>query len=140
MEPFSIKLELRIDWSELDLFGHVNNLSIQKYIQSAKINYLEKIGLMQSQSDIEIGPTLVSSTCQFRKMLFYPGNVTIYSNVDLIKTTSFRMHHKVMNDQNELIAEAHDIIVLFDFVKNHKHTIPDEIKRKITELENYTRP
>jgi hypothetical protein len=59
MEPFSLKLELRIDWSEIDLFGHVNNLSIQKYI-----------------------------------------------------------------------------LVLFDFVKNHKHTIPEEIKKKIAELEN----
>ena len=136
MENPSLKLELRIDWSEIDLFGHVNNLSIQKYIQSAKINYLEAIGLMPSQADIKIGPTLVSSTCQFRKMLYYPGNVTILSKVDLIKNTSFRMLHEVTNDQNEIIAEAHDIIVLFDFVKNTKHTIPDEIKRKMAELGN----
>ena len=136
MESPSLKLELRIDWSEIDLFGHVNNLSIQKYIQSARVNYLETIGLMLSQSDIKIGPTLVSSTCQFRKMLFYPGNVTVYSKVDLIKTTSFRILHEILNDQNEIAAEAHDIIVLFDFVKNHKLIITDEIKKKIAELEN----
>ena len=63
METPSLKLELRIDWNELDLFGHVNNLSIQKYI-----------------------------------------------------------------------------LVLFDFVKNHKHAIPDKVKQKIAELENSTRP
>lgn len=136
MESPSLKLELRIDWSEIDLFGHVNNLSIQKYIQSARVNYLETIGLMLSQSDIKIGPTFVSSTCQFRKMLFYPGNVTVYSKVDLIKTTSFRILHEILNDQNEIAAEAHDIIVLFDFVKNHKLIITDEIKKKIAELEN----
>ncbi|HEY3388191.1 MAG TPA: acyl-CoA thioesterase [Prolixibacteraceae bacterium] len=134
MEPFSLKLELRIDWSEIDLFGHVNNLSIQKYIQSAKVNYLEAIGLMPSQSAIKVGPTLVSSTCQFRKMSFYPGNVTIWSKVDLIKTTSFRILHKIMNDQNEIVAEAQDIIVLFDFEKNTKRVIPEEIKKKIIEL------
>jgi acyl-CoA thioester hydrolase len=136
MEPFSLKLELRIDWSEIDLFGHVNNLSIQKYSQSAKINYLEAIGLMPSQSAIKVGPTLVSSNCQFRKMLFYPGNVTIWSKVDLIKTTSFRIIHKIMNDQNEIVAEAQDIIVLFDFEKNTKRAIPEEIKRRIIELGN----
>jgi acyl-CoA thioesterase FadM len=69
-------------------------------------------------------------------MLFYPGNVTVYSKVDLIKTTSFRILHEILNDQNEIAAEAHDIIVLFDFVKNHKLIITDEIKKKIAELEN----
>lgn len=136
MENPSLKLELRIDWSEIDLFGHVNNLSILRYIQSARVNYLETIGLMESQSNIKIGPTLASSACQFRKMLFYPGKVTICSKVDLIKTTSFRMHHDIMNDMNEIIAEAQDIIVLYDFEKDIKRVIPDEIKKRIIEPGN----
>jgi acyl-CoA thioester hydrolase len=134
MDKPSLKLELRIDWSEIDLFGHVNNLSILKYVQAARVNYLEAIGLMPSISANHIGPTLVSATCQFRKMLFYPGNVTVYSKVDLIKNTSFRILHEIVDDRNEIAAEAQDIIVLFDFGKNTKRVIPDEIKKKIAEL------
>jgi len=134
METPSTKLSIRIDWSEIDLFGHVNNLSIFKYIQAARVNYLEAIGLMPSISVNHIGPTLVSATCQFRKMLFYPGNVIVYSKVDLIKNSSFRIVHEITNDQNEIAAEAHDIIVLYNFDKNTKLNLPDEIKKKITEL------
>src|SRR5659263_91986 len=108
MENFSLKLELRIDWSEIDLFGHVNNLSILQYVQSARVNYLEAIGLMPSNSEIKIGPILASTSCQFRKILFYPGNVTVCSKVDLIKNTSFRLLHEIRNDQDEISAEAHD--------------------------------
>jgi hypothetical protein len=54
MNESKVKLELRIDWSEIDLFGHVNNLAILKYIQAARVNYLEKIGLMQLRSSIKI--------------------------------------------------------------------------------------
>ena len=136
MENPSLKLELRIDWSEIDLFGHVNNLSILQYIQSARVNYMEAIGLMPLNSEIKTGPILASTTCQFRKILFYPGNVTVYSKVDLIKNTSFRILHEIRNDQDEISAEAHDIIVLYNFNKNSKLLISDQIKKKIEDLGN----
>jgi len=136
MNDFSIKLELRIDWSEIDLFGHVNNLAIMKYVQAARVNYLEHVDLMQLQTEKKTGPILASINCQFRKPLFYPGQVTVYSRVDSIKNSSFRIQHIVYNDQHEISAEAHDIIVFYDFNKNTKLPIPEGIRRKIEGLEN----
>jgi len=135
MKETNVKLELRIDWSEIDAFGHVNNLSILKYIQAARVNYLEIIGLMQMQTTIKIGPILASTACQFRKPLFYPGQITVYTNVNDVKNSSFHVQHQIINDKKELVAEAQDIIVFYDFNKNTKLTISDEIKEKIAELE-----
>ena len=33
-------MKLRIDWSEVDSFGHVNNLAILRYAQTARIHYM----------------------------------------------------------------------------------------------------
>ena len=93
-----IQLELRIDWSELDLFGHVNNVAIMKYFQAARVLYLEKIGLMQSQAETKIGPILASATCQFRKPLHYPGRVVVHCRVDLVKSSSFRIAHRLVDE------------------------------------------
>ncbi len=130
-----VKLELRIDWSEMDLFGHVNNISIMKYVQAARVNYLELIGLMPIPAEIRTGPILASSACQFRKPLFYPGQLTIYSKVADIKSTSFVMQHLIVNHKNETIAEAQDVLVLYDFDKNTKLILPESVKAKIRELE-----
>jgi acyl-CoA thioester hydrolase len=132
----SVKLELRIDWSEIDLFGHVNNLAILKYIQAARVNYLEMVGLMQMQSEIGIGPILASTSCQFRKPLYYPGVVTVYSKVDTIKRTSFIMQHEVRNNTDEIIAEVQDVIVFYDFQKNTKMAIPEDLRNKLIYLGN----
>ena len=131
-----VRLELRIDWSEIDLFGHVNNLAIFKYIQAARVNYMEMIGLMQLQAEIRMGPILASATCQFRKPLFYPGKVTVFCRVDAIKNSSFHLQHEIRNDAGEIAAEAHDIIVMYDFERKHKLNIPEEIKLRITALNN----
>lgn len=136
MNDYPSKLTLRIDWSEIDNFGHVNNLAILKYVQAARVNYLEVVGLMQSQAEAKIGPILASTGCQFRKPLFYPGEVTVYSKVDYIKNTSFRFQHLIYNDQNEIAAEAQDIIVLYDFEKRIKISIPVELRERFEKIEN----
>jgi acyl-CoA thioester hydrolase len=130
-----MRFDLRIDWSELDAFGHVNNLEIMKYVQAARVNYLEKVGLMQMQSEKNIGPILASIHTQFLQPLFYPGNVIVISRVDYIKTSSFKIHHEIYNDKNELAAEAQDIIVFYNFNKNHKLPIPQELRQKFEEIE-----
>lgn len=94
---------------------------------------------MQSQSENKTGPILATINCQFRKPLFYPGKVAVYSKVDEIKNTSFRIHHEIYNDKNEIAAVAQDIIVFFDFCKNSKLTIPDDLRGKIEKLENVKR-
>lgn len=136
MNPgWPVQLELRIDWSEIDLFGHVNNVSIMKYFQAGRVLCLEKIGLMRSQAETKIGPILASATCQFRKPLHYPGTVVVHSRVDLVKSSSFRIVHRLVDDAGDLAAEAQDIIVLYDFNQRSKIAIPDELRSTIACLE-----
>ncbi|MEI6681200.1 MAG: acyl-CoA thioesterase [Bacteroidota bacterium] len=135
MNESAVKIELRIDWSEIDLFGHINNLAIMKYVQASRIHCLEMIGLMQMQSAVKIGPILASTTCQFRRPLFYPGQVVIATRVDQVKRTSFHFHHVITNEMKEVIAEAQDVIVFYDFNHHTKVLIPGEIRERIAELE-----
>ncbi len=134
MDKSSLILELRIDWDDIDLFGHINNLAILGYVQTARVNYLEAIGLMQSQAQEKVGPILAATSCQFRKPLFYPGKVTVCSRAEEIKNTSFRIRHTVRNDKSETVAEAEDILVLFDFRKQAKLAIPNALREKIRKL------
>lgn len=135
---FPIKLQLRIDWSELDYFGHVNNVSFFKYIQASRVNYWDNIGLTKSHRETNIGPMLASCKCDFKQPLFYPGQVTILSRVDFIKNTSFSICHWLLNDRGEIVAEAIDIIVMFNFNSNEKTPFPKDLKEKIERLENET--
>ncbi len=132
---FPVKLHLRIDWSELDYFGHVNNVSFFKYIQASRVNYWDNIGLTNSHRETNIGPMLASCKCDFKQPLFYPGQITILSRVDFIKNTSFSICHRIMNDKGKIAAEAQDVMVMFDFNRNEKIAFPKDLKEKIEQLE-----
>lgn len=121
-------LELRIDWSEMDLFGHVNNVMFMKYVQASRVNFWEQSGFYEEFKNGGAGPILASVNCQFLKPLFYPGKIQVQTSVEFVKTTSFGLKHHIYNDINEKVAEANDVIVVFDFNRNEKQPISDHLR------------
>jgi acyl-CoA thioester hydrolase len=134
MHNFPVKLSLKLDWSEMDLFGHINNVSYFKYIQASRVNCWERTGIADAFPKTRIGPILLSTGCQFIKPLHYPGNIVIEARIEFIKNTSFGIHHRILNAAGEVAAEAHDVIVYYDFNKNEKTPIPDEFRKAVEEL------
>lgn len=126
------QITIRIDWSELDLFGHVNNVAFHKYAQTARLNYVDAIGLMKLHQTQNIGFMVAETNCQFKKELLFPGNINIQTQIDFVKNTSLALQHIMTNDIGELVAIARDVLVVFDFNKKEKVLIPEEIKAKVS--------
>src|SRR5688500_10852052 len=133
-EKISTELRLRIDWSELDLFGHVNNVMYFKYLQAARVNFWDLTGLSSSYEKDKLGAMLLSAQCQFKQPLFYPGNILIKTNVQFIKNTSFGLTHSVLNHKNELVATGEDVIVLYNYNTHVKSEIPDWLRGNIENI------
>ncbi len=127
------ELEIKIDWSEMDLFGHINNVAYFKYIQAARVNYLELVGINTANPENKLSFAVAASSCQFKKPLFYPGNIVVKTKVAWIKNTSFQLDHIIYNNKNEVSAEATDVIVLFDYEKQNKISIFEDLKLKLNE-------
>lgn len=135
MHNFPVKLPLRLDWSEMDLFGHINNVAYFKFVQASRVHYWELTGVAAGFSQTKVGPILLSTSCQFIKPLHYPGNIIIECRIEFIKNTSFGIHHRILDESGTVAAEAHDIIVNFDFNKNEKTPISDAFKKAVSEIE-----
>ena len=125
-------LKLRIDWSELDLLGHVNNVSIVKYCQAARIEYVTGVGLALTPG-MEFGPIEAATSLQFLKQLRYPGMVSIYTFVKETKHTSFILEHHIYREDGQLAVVCTEVIVCFDFVNQVKVPIPDRIHQQMQE-------
>lgn len=123
-----MQLTLRTDWSELDYFKHVNNVSFFKYIQSARVHFWDETGISRYHLENNLGPMLASCTCDFKAPLFYPGNVHIQTTVNHIGNSSFGFTHRLYNEAGILCAEAKDVMVMYDFNKEEKISIPAQFR------------
>lgn len=122
-------LTLRIDWSELDVFGHVNNVMFMKYVQAARLHYVEQISLMELYRKENIGFMVAETNCRFKKPLHFPGHVHLITKQTSTANTSFVLEHHIMDDDKETVAIATDALVVYDFAKHVKCLIPPAIRQ-----------
>ena len=132
--PFNI--QLRLDWSEQDLFEHINNVNFFKYTQAARLQILEKIGLTQHYDSTNVGPLLGQTKCRFLAPLHYPGFINVRSRIASRRTTSFVLEHSIVNEQTEIVALAEDIIVVYDYTAKSKADIPGDVSKVIDSFIN----
>jgi acyl-CoA thioester hydrolase len=129
-DDYKTKLSLTVDWADLDLFGHVNNVAFFRYIQAARVRYCDIIGL-GSLNNTEFGFIVASTHCDFKKPLDYPGQITVHTKVEAVGKTSISLNHVISNSKDEVVAEGRDVLVVFDYKKREKAVVSKELMKSI---------
>jgi acyl-CoA thioester hydrolase len=140
VSDFPVAIEIPIAWGDMDAFQHVNNTVYLKHFESARISYFEKIDFIEVMNKTGIGPILASTQCRYKIPLTYPDHVTVAARVDTIEKDRFVMKYAAVSHKfRKIAAEGEGVLVTFDYKKNVKALIPDEIKKRIVDLENSVR-
>ncbi len=136
LEGFPVLTELSVLWSDEDSFAHVNNVAYLRWCETARVDYLVRIGLFPEMPPKGIGPILASVNCNYRRPLKYPDTVVIGSRVTSIGNSSFRMEHRIVSRAlGEIAAEVDSTIVTVDYSTGKAVRVPDEIRDAIARLE-----
>ena len=123
----------RIDWSDLDLLGHVNNIAFSRFFQAARVEYCGHVGLNVFQG-MTTGPILAASRVQFTAQLFFPGGVRIFTRCKKAGSTSIVLEHALFDERGTLCAFSEDVVVRFDFAAKTKIPLGD-VREKIAVYE-----
>ena len=136
LEDYPVIVEFPIAWGEMDSFQHVNNVAYFRYFENARIAYSEKLGLHIYRQQTGIGPILGSICCRFKLPLTYPDTLSAGAKMVDIEEDRFTMRHAVMSHRHQMIAaEGEGVIVMYDYHKGAKTAMPEEIRRRILDLE-----
>jgi acyl-CoA thioester hydrolase len=139
LAEFPVILTIAVQWGDQDAMQHVNNVVYFRWCESARIAYFGRIGLADRRSAEHVGPILASIKCDFRRQLNFPDTIRIGARLARIGRTSLSMLHRVESDeQRAIVAEAESTMVVFDYTTGKPHTVPDEMRRAIEQLEGRT--
>lgn len=137
IKTYPVINEIPIAWGDMDAFQHVNNVVYFRHFESARISYFERIKFIEVMKKTGIGPILASTQCRYKIPLTYPDKITVGAKVDTIEKDRFIMKYAVFSHKhNNLAALGEGVLVTFDYQNNKKALIPDEIRKRIIEVEN----
>ena len=135
LSEFPVVISLPLLWGDQDAFGHVNNTIYLRWCETARVQYLMRIGLWMISSD-GIGPILASIACDYRRPLTYPDTVQIGVRVTKIGNSSLRMEHRVVSDSlNVVAADVHSTIVVLDYNLQKSVPLPEPVRAEIERIE-----
>ena len=115
---------------DLDPFGHVNNAVFLTYFEHARtLLWFDITGLSGAR---DIGFIVARAEVDFKKQIDFE-RIEIRVRVGEIRNSSFDWVYEIRkNNGTELAATGKVVVVLFDWARQSKLAIGDELRRKLS--------
>ncbi len=136
LAEFPVVIEQPVQWGEQDAFGHVNNTVHFRWFETARVAYLERLGMEYMTSPEGKGLILAAINCNYRRQIKYPDSVLIGCRVTRIGNASLTLVNAVYSRQGAAIAaEGESVIVMFDYAKQKSRRVPEDLREAVARLE-----
>lgn len=122
---------IQVRWGDMDALGHINNAMYFRYMESARVAYLSKIGILLGHDNQSF--VLANTMCNFILPTSYPANITIETYVSKLGNSSVDFIHKFINNdkKDEITAIGLATAVWVNLIKNKAIALPTQIKDKL---------
>ena len=135
-DQFRYWKSIEVRWSDMDAVGHVNNTVYFTYLESARVELLHKIGARGKQRDDGQGPTLVTTSCDFKRQVVYPATIDVGVRVEKIGQRSFAMRYGLfLHGTNDLVATAMSVNAWVDYKAERAVELPEALRAAFAEFQ-----
>ncbi|MFE8703789.1 acyl-CoA thioesterase [Cytobacillus sp. FJAT-54145] len=114
-EGFEFYHPVKVRFSEIDMFGHLNNTVPFTYYEEARIHFFNSKGLMQEwlKPENESIPVVADLQCDFLKQVYLDEELRIYVKVNKIGNSSIDIHYMGLrnNDKSDICFVGRGTIV-----------------------------
>ena len=97
-----------IHWGEMDAFNHLNNVVYYRYAESARIGYLQALGMF----DGNMVTVLAQSSCQYLRPVTYPDTLLLGVRCQRLGNTSIVIEYSYYSCAQELIVATADAVIV----------------------------
>lgn len=143
IKPAPITIAIPIHWGDMDALGHVNNVLFFRYLESARVAYIQALGLSSlreakpTDGSPGVGFILQHAQCRFRRPVVYPDTLRVTARLRGMEADRFTLEHEVMSEtQDEVAALGSGTIVTYDYACGSKVPMPSAIREAIERLES----
>jgi acyl-CoA thioester hydrolase len=142
LNSFSLCMERRLDWSELDTLGHANNARYFTWFEEARMAYFQATGI-PTVNGKSWGPILAHTDCHFLAPVTWPAVLLLGAQVNRIGNSSLQMRYGVFikhPDQNQTpptcVAHGSGVVVLVNYESGEKVQVSETLRAAIEILES----
>ncbi len=129
-QTFISSFPISVRWGDMDALGHINNAMYFRYMESARVEWLNDIGLKLGHKNESF--VLANTMCNFIIPISYPCNLKLDSYVTEITNSRMDVIHEFIDlkYKDKIFAVGTATCVWVDLVKGKAMALPEIIKNK----------
>ena len=136
LSGFPVVVEQAVAWGDMDSYRHVNNVVYFRYFENARLEYFRRLDWFVYEKETGIGPILASTQCRFRRALTYPDAIRIGARAINLEADRLTLDYRLVSEKlGTIAADGQGVIVTYHYARGEKVPIPDELRRRIAQLE-----
>ena len=121
-------------WSDMDAYGHVNNVVYLTYLEEARVDMLFALSAEYGGKALSEGVLVAHHEIDYKRPLgYHPRGVDIDLWAGAIKAASFEIRYEV-RDETTVFARAASLLVPYDLAAGRPRRVSPEER---TFLEQY---
>ena len=133
---YPVVVRQAVVWGEMDSYAHVNNVVYFRYFENARLEYFRRLDWPAFEKETGIGPILAATQARFRRALMYPDTIAITARIGTLGEDRFTMEHHIFSMRlGDVATEGQGTVVAFHYERGAKVSLPEELRRRIAELE-----
>lgn len=132
LSEYPLVFKQTVAWGDMDALNHLNNVVYYRYAESARIAYLEAIGLFKA--DIQV--VLAHSSCQYMRPVVFPDTLSIgvrckhLGDSSMVTSYVFYSHY-----QQAIVATGEAVMVRLDAKTQQKISWSEQERQQINQFE-----
>lgn len=136
LSDYPVIAEYPIQWGELDVYGHVNNVTFLRWFESVRAVYGLRVGVDMTPRGAGYGAIVSSVTCRYLRPLRFPGNVVVGVRVARLSIGSVTLEFRIVDAATGVpAAEGSCDAVLFNHADQRPCPVPDTIRTAVEAIE-----
>ena len=122
--------DCRVRFSDVDIYGHVNNVKYFEYYQEARLAFLTSLGRDERNLMLVVARVNVDYK---RPILFRPASYVVESWVTRVGNSSFGMKSEI-RDGGQVLSRAETVLVTWDIETQKSRPLTDQERTILTDV------
>ncbi|SDO98876.1 acyl-CoA thioester hydrolase [Paenibacillus sp. yr247] len=139
LEGYRYFTPTKVRFCETDANGHLSHLSSVIYMEQARCEYMNELGLFFANSEVNLVDKtffLVSQSVEYKSQAHFNDNLDIYMKVSRIGKSSIEMHYAIVKRENQQVVSFAISTGVYVDVHTQKSTpLPEDLASRIEQFE-----
>ena len=142
LHEYPVVAEVVVRWGDIDLLGHVNNINYLQYFETARVEYLMRLGMeAPGEGWREFGFILASVDCRYKAPVTFPDTLDVGARVAALGDDRLVFQHAAYSRKlGKLAAMGEAFLVGYDYVESRRTAVPQDLRASIIALEGRELP